>query len=269
MAWLGLYRPDAAPSSVSWPSSSTCPSWRSRTRSRPTSGRSSSATATRCSSSSRPPATSTRPRRSSSASCTCSSARDFVDHRAAQRVAGPLAGAAAAGERPGAAGPGHARRCSTRSWTPSSTGTRRWSPAWRTTSTRSRSRSSAATRGVSRRIYELSREVVDFQRAAQPLTGILGRDHRRVRQVRRRRGAAQLPARRRRPRHAGHRAGGRLPAAAARHPHGERDARRAAAERGDPRAHRGQHRAGRGGQEDLRVGGHPVRARPWSARSTG
>ena len=47
-----------------------------------------------------------RSRRSSSASCTCSSAPDFVDHRPAQRVARPLAGAAPAGERAGAAGQG-------------------------------------------------------------------------------------------------------------------------------------------------------------------
>ena len=43
---------------------------------------------------------------------------------------------------------------------------------WPTTSTRSRPRSSGGP-GVSRRIYELSQEVLDFQRAAQPLTGIL------------------------------------------------------------------------------------------------
>ena len=52
---------------------------------------------------------------------------------------------------------------------------------------------------VSRRIYELSREVVDFQRATHPLVGRAGRAHRRLLQVRRRRRAAALPPRRRRP----------------------------------------------------------------------
>ena len=52
-------------------------------------------------------------------------------------------------------------------------GYRRWSRGWPPTSTRSRPRSSAGTPGVSRRIYELSQEVLEFQRAAAPLTGIL------------------------------------------------------------------------------------------------
>ena len=65
---------------------------------------------------------------------------------------------------------------------------------------------------VSRRIYELSREVIEFQRATHPLLAMLAGPAGRVRQVRRRRGAAALPARRRRPRPAGHRAGRRLPA---------------------------------------------------------
>ena len=63
-----------AASSRRWPRSSSCTSSPSRTRSWPTSARSSSATATRCSSCCAPPATSTTSRRSSSASCTCSSA---------------------------------------------------------------------------------------------------------------------------------------------------------------------------------------------------
>jgi magnesium transporter len=44
--------------------------------------------------------------------------------------------------------------------------------AWKTTSTRSRRRSSAATPGVTRRTYELAREVIEFQRATKPLVGI-------------------------------------------------------------------------------------------------
>ena len=58
--------------------------------------------------------------------------------------------------------------------TTSSTATSRSSPASRTTSTRSRTRSSAASATVSRRIYELTREVIEFQRATKPLAGILG-----------------------------------------------------------------------------------------------
>ena len=54
---------------------------------------------------------------------------------------------------------------------------------------------------VSRRIYELSREVIEFQRATRPLIGMLHALTRGVRQVRHRRGAAQLPAGRGRPRH--------------------------------------------------------------------
>ena len=54
---------------------------------------------------------------------------------------------------------------------------------------------------VSRRIYELSREVIEFQRATRPLVGMLDIAAGRLRQVRRRRGTAAFPARRGRPRH--------------------------------------------------------------------
>ena len=151
-----------------------------------------------------------RPRRSSSASCTCSSART--------------------------------------SWSRSGTPRRRtWPPygaGWRATPSCSRRGTEAVLyaildsvvdgyapvvaglendideietevfRGdptVSRRIYELSREVIEFQRATRPLVGMLDALTRRLRQVRRRRGTAALPARRRRPRHRGRRAGRRLP----------------------------------------------------------
>ena len=65
------------------------------------------------------------------------------------------------------------RRCCTRSWTRSSTATRRWSPGCRTTSTRSRTEVFGGDPEVSRRIYELSREVIEFQRATEPLVGML------------------------------------------------------------------------------------------------
>ena len=100
-------------------------------------------------------------------------------------------GAATAGERARSCCARAARRCCTRSSTRSSTATRRWSPGCRTTSTRSRPRSSAATRGVSRRIYELSQRG-DRVPARHPAAARHARRaHRRLRQVRRRRGAAR------------------------------------------------------------------------------
>ena len=121
---------------------------------------------------------------------------------------------------------------------------------------------------VSRRIYELSREVVEFQRATRPLVGMLDGAARGLRQVRRRRGAAALPARRRRPRHQVIERVDGFRRAAARHPHRQRHPGRPAAERGDARAQPSQLRAERGGQEDLRLGGDPVRAHPGRHRST-
>ena len=248
-------------SSARWPSCSTCPSWPSRTRSRPISGRSSSGTATRCSSSSSPPGTWTRPRRSSSGSCTCSSAP--TSRSPCGTASRPTSRACGGGWRASRrCWPRAARRCCTRPWTPSSTATRRWSPGWPTTSTRSRPRSSAVTRASPGASTSCRRRCWSSSAPRMPLTGILAAitagfdkygvdeelrsylrdvaDH--VTQVNERVEA--------------------LPAAAARHPHGQRDAGRAAAERRDPRAHRGVDRAGRGGQEDLGLGGHPVRADP-------
>ena len=88
------------------------------------------------------------------------------------------------------------------------------------------------------------------------------RDHRPavgLRQVRGRRGAPALPARRRRPSHPDHRAHRGVPHRAARHAHGERHARRATPERRDAAPHRDQQCPERGGEEDLRLGGDPVR----------
>ena len=118
--------------------------------------------------------------------------------------------------------------------------------------------------GVSKRIYQLSREVIEFQRAVEPLEEIFVelRDRLKEQASDGRPGAAPGAARRRRPRHPGDGAGRRLPPAADQHPDGERGAGRAAAERGDDPADRGELRAERAGQADLLVGGHPVRADP-------
>lgn len=66
---------------------------------------------------------------------------------------------------------------------------------------------------VSRRIYELSREMVEFQRATRPLVGML---HALMAgfAIRHTRGTAALPARRGRPCDAHERARGRIPPSA-------------------------------------------------------
>ena len=113
---------------------------------------------------------------------------------------------------------------------------------------------------VSRRIYELSREVVDFQRAAHPLDAMLdqleaGFDKYGVDEELRRslRDVADHVTGSQRAR--------RQPAgAAARHPAGQLDPRRAEAERGDDRPQPHQQRPERRGQEDLGLGRDRVRA---------
>ena len=145
----GLDRPVPArrtPSSGPSPRSSACTRSRSRTRSSPTSGRSSSATATRCSSSSAPRRTSTTTRRSSSARSTSSSGRTSCSPcaTAGRPTSAPSGSAWRASPELLALGPGggpvrdpRQRRRRLRA------GRRR---ASRRTSTRSRPRSSAATR---------------------------------------------------------------------------------------------------------------------------
>ena len=95
------------------------------------------------------------------------------DHRPAQRVAGPLPGAPAAGERAGAAGQGQrggALRDPGRRRRRVRPGGRR---AWRTTSTRSRPRSSAATRRCPGASTSCPRRCWSSSAPPQPLTGIL------------------------------------------------------------------------------------------------
>ena len=102
-----------------------------------------------------------------------------------------------------------------------------------------------------------------------PLTGDPRRDHGRLRQVRRRRGAAQLPARRRRPRHAGATSGRRAsgcscatssPSTRRWSPSG-RTRRSGSSPRRRSRRARRSRRSPRGRPSCSR--------RPWSARSTG
>ena len=115
---------------------------------------------------------------------------------------------------------------------------------------------------VSRRIYELSREVIEFRRATHPLNTMLQglQDGFDKYEVRRR--DAPLPARRGRPQPAGLRPGRRFQPDPARHAHRERDPRGPEAERGDAGPDRGQPRPGHRGQEDLLLGCDPVRADP-------
>ena len=193
--------------------------------------------------------------------------KDFVDHRPAQRVAGPLPGAPAAGEHARAAGQGQrggALRDPRRRRRRVLAGAR---------GPRERHRRDR-DRGLPRRPGRLAAHLRAVPGGARLPAGRPAadrhprRDHRGLRQVRRRRGAAQLPARRRRPRRVGQRAGGGLPAAAARHPHGQRDAGRAAAERRDPRADRDR-RSRRARRSRRSPPGPPsCSRRRWSAPST-
>ena len=154
-------------------------------------------------------------------------------HRPPQRHPGPARGPPAGWRTTRSSCARARRRSCTRSWTAWSTATRRWSPGCRRTSTRSRPRSSAATRRCRRRIYELSREVIDFQRSTRPLLGMLGGLERASTSTaptrsssRRLRDVADHATHRRR-------AGRRLPPDALRHPDRQRHAREPGAERGD------------------------------------
>ena len=95
---------------------------------------------------------------------------------------------------------------------------------------------------VSRRIYELSREVIEFQRSTKPMVGILESAGRRLHQVRHQRGPAAVPARCGRPRQAGQREDRRFPVHAPGHPDRERHTRGTTPERGNEAPGRGQQR---------------------------
>ena len=140
-------------------------------------------------------------------------------------------------------------RSSTRSWTELSTTTRPSSPGWRTTSMRSSREVFGGARNVSRRTYELIREVIEFRRAIHPLPDILVhlmRDHdigaeekRYLRDVHDH--ALAHPG-----------ASRRLPRAASEHPQRQPHTR-------DEGVERGGQQAERRGQEDLRLGGDSLR----------
>ena len=249
------------------PPSSGCTRSRSRTRSRRTSAPSWSATATSCSPCCGRPATSTQTSESSSASCTSSPARtSWSPSGTPSPRTWPGCGA---GWRPtpellrlgpgGGAlrdpGPGR-RRVRARS-----------SRAWRTTSTRSRTSSSAATPrcpgGSTSCPARSSSSSAPPSRCSACWPACGGFD-----EVRGRRGAAAQPARRAGPRHPHRRAGRRRSGlllqniltvnatlvAQRQNEETQRSPRPASPERG--------------GQEDLLLGGDPVRARRWSAPST-
>ena len=132
--------------------------------------------------------------------------RRLRHHRAAQRVAGPLAGAPPAGERAGAAGQGQrggAVRDPRRGRRRVPAGRRRAGHRHRRDRDRGLPRRPGGVPAHLRALAGGAR-VPARRRAADRHPR---RDHRGLRQVRRRRGAAQLPARRRRPRHPGQRAG--------------------------------------------------------------
>ena len=262
MAWIGLYRPAEAQLLAARRGVRPARAGRRGRHRRPPAARSSSATATPCSSCCAPPATSTRPRRSSSASCTSSSARTSSSPSGTAEAPDLAAVRRRHGERPRAAAPrprGGALRDPRR-------GRRRlrarWSPACRTTSTRSRPRSSAATRrspGASTSCPARSSSSSGPPgRCCGMLDGARPPGSRSTASTR----SCSATCATSPTTPPGRRAGRRLPPAA-----------RATSSPSTPRwspsaqneemkhAHRGQLRAERGGQEDLRLGGHPVRAR--------
>ena len=116
---------------------------------------------------------------------------------------------------------------------------------------------------ASKRIYTLSREVIEFQRAVEPLEDLFVSLREQLKQ---RASESDLelagPAGCGRPRDAGPGTHTGLSRAARQHPHRERRVGGAAAERRDHQAHRGGVRAERAGETDLVVGGDPVRADP-------
>ena len=156
-------------------------------------------------------------------------------------------------------GEGRSRSC-TRSWIASSTTTGPWSPALENDIDEIEDDvfGTETSADVSRRIYELTREVIAFQRAIKPLVPMLERlmaapgvddeERRYLRDVL----DHALQARGLR---------GRLPRAAPEHPQHQPHA-------GDEGPQRGLLPPERAGQEDLGLGGDPLRARRSWGRST-
>ena len=173
VAWLGLHEPSKE-ELASVHASSTCTRWRSRTRFTPTNDRSWSATATRSSSCFEAPGTSTRTRRSSSARSTCSRAdvRDHDPPRPASELGRvrkePRVAATAPAARPDVDRP-RDRRPRRRRLRAGSTGIEN------DVDEIENEVFGGESREVSRRIYRLSREVIEFRRATGPLPDVLAR----------------------------------------------------------------------------------------------
>ena len=115
---------------------------------------------------------------------------------------------------------------------------------------------------VSRRIYELSREVIGFQRATQPLHLHAELSRGGLRQVRGGPRAAPTIPRRERPRAAGRGAGRWVPLSAAERTDREQHPGQPAAERRDAQPDRDKPGPERRGQEDLGLGRHRIRPHP-------
>ena len=134
---------------------------------------------------------------------------ELRDHRAARRGARPRPRPAARSRRGRSSCSAGRSRSSTASSTTSSTATCRWSAGLENDIDEIEDEVFGGSATVSRRIYELAREVIEFQRATKPLAGASSPQLDRP-AGRRRRGAA-LPARRAGPRDAHRGAGRRLP----------------------------------------------------------
>ena len=136
-------------------------------------------------------------RRSSSARSTSSSDLDFVLTVRHSRVAEPGRGASAGWRATPSCCGWVRRRCCTPSSTRWSTATPRWCAGLQNDIDEIETEVFGGDPTVSRRIYELSPRGDRVPAATRPLLGMLAGLRGRVREVRHRRGAATLPARRR------------------------------------------------------------------------
>ena len=186
MAWIGLYRPTRA----------DILSVARRVRAAPAGGRrcdrspsTSQAGAVRrhcCSLCSARLAISTRRRRSNSVSCTSFVGPDYRGHDPARRVTGSGQGSSPVRGQHWRCCASVQKRCCTRSWIRSSMSTARWWPGLENDIDEIEDQLFSGDPAVSRRIYDLTREVIEFQRTTRPLLNILAFAGGRVRQIQRR-----------------------------------------------------------------------------------